>query len=43
MAKFGITYMGSKSSLIHKIAPFIPESENFYDLFGGGFGTGSYC
>jgi site-specific DNA-adenine methylase len=42
MAKFGITYMGSKSGLIHKIAPFIPESENFYDLFGGGFAVSHF-
>jgi site-specific DNA-adenine methylase len=42
MAKFGITYRGSKSSLIQKIAPFIPESENFYDLFGGGFSVSHF-
>jgi site-specific DNA-adenine methylase len=42
MSKFGIIYMGSKSSLIHKIAPFIPESENFYDLFGGGFAVSHF-
>jgi site-specific DNA-adenine methylase len=42
MSKFGITYMGSKSSLIQKIAPFIPESENFYDLFGGGFAVSHF-
>lgn len=34
---YGITYMGSKSSIVHKICAVFPEAENFYDLFGGGF------
>ncbi len=42
MANYGIPYMGSKDSLIHKIAPLFPKAENFYDLFGGGFSVSHF-
>lgn len=34
--------MGSKSSIVHKIAKYFPNAENFYDLFGGGFSITHY-
>lgn len=37
MAKFGIPYMGSKGGIAEHIIAQLPEAENFYDLFGGGF------
>ena len=37
MGNWGIPYMGSKSDIIKSIALNFPKSENFYDLFGGGF------
>lgn len=37
MGKFGIPYMGSKSSICDDLIPIFPKAENFYDLFGGGF------
>jgi site-specific DNA-adenine methylase len=42
MAKYGIPYQGSKGDLVHKIIACIPESENFYDLFGGGFSVSHF-
>ena len=42
MANYGIPYMGSKDSLIHKIAPLFPKADNFYDLFGGGFAVSHF-
>ncbi len=35
--KYGIPYMGSKSSILPKVCKLFPNAENFYDLFGGGF------
>jgi site-specific DNA-adenine methylase len=35
--KFGIPYMGSKSGIVKVICRNLPQAENFYDLFGGGF------
>jgi len=37
MAKYGIPWMGSKSSFVDKIIDLLPPADNFYDLFGGGF------
>lgn len=37
MGKFGIPYMGSKSSICDDLIAIFPKAENFYDLFGGGF------
>jgi len=37
MDNYGIPYMGSKSSIAHKICSIFPKADNFYDLFGGGF------
>ncbi|MCS6281453.1 MAG: DNA adenine methylase [Dolichospermum sp.] len=34
---FGIPYMGSKSKICEKVCALFPKSDNFYDLFGGGF------
>lgn len=34
--KYGLPYMGSKNSIAHLIINFLPERENFYDLFAGG-------
>ncbi len=42
MADYGIPYMGSKGSLIYKIAPLFPSADNFYDLFGGGFSVSHF-
>lgn len=33
---YGISYQGSKSTIITKIINAFPNAENFYDLFGGG-------
>lgn len=37
MAKYGIPYMGSKGPLADWVLSHIPQADNFYDLFGGGF------
>jgi site-specific DNA-adenine methylase len=37
MAEYGIPYMGSKSSICNELIKVFPKSDNFYDLFGGGF------
>ena len=37
MAKYGLSYMGSKSIICDDLIPIFPKAENFYDLFGGGF------
>lgn len=37
MAKYGIPYQGSKSSIADSIISFLPKGERFVDLFGGGF------
>lgn len=37
MAKFGLPYMGSKSSIAEKLITLLPKATHFYDLFGGGF------
>ena len=37
MAKYGIPYQGSKSSIADSIITFLPKSKRFVDLFGGGF------
>jgi site-specific DNA-adenine methylase len=42
MSKYGIPYMGSKAKIISSIALNFPASENFYDLFGGGFSVTHY-
>lgn len=34
--KYGLPYMGSKSSTVKDMLQAIPCAENFYDLFGGG-------
>ena len=39
---FGIPYMGSKRKLAFKILSTLPQAENLYDLFGGGFSV-SHC
>lgn len=33
---YGVPYMGSKSRIAEDIVEFLPEAENFYDLFAGG-------
>lgn len=40
--KYGITYQGSKTKIIEKIARFFPNADHFYDLFGGGFSVSHY-
>lgn len=42
MANYGIPYMGSKDSIVHKICSIFPAAENFYDLFGGGFSVSHF-
>lgn len=42
MANYGIPYLGSKDSLIHKLSPLFPSADNFYDLFGGGFSVSHF-
>lgn len=37
MAKYGIPYQGSKSSIADSIITFLPNGKRFVDLFGGGF------
>ena len=37
MAKYGIPYQGSKSSIADSIISFLPKGKRFVDLFGGGF------
>ena len=37
MAKYGIPYQGSKSSIADSIITFLPKGKRFVDLFGGGF------
>ena len=37
-----MSYQGSKSKVIDKIARFFPNADNFYDLFGGGFSVSHY-
>lgn len=37
MAKYGIPYQGSKSSIADDIISFLPAGKRFVDLFGGGF------
>ena len=39
---YGMPYQGSKSKIIDKISVLFPDSENFYDLFGGGFSVSHY-
>lgn len=34
---YGIGYMGSKSRIAKELIKIFPSSENFYDIFGGGF------
>lgn len=34
---YGIPYMGSKAQICDELMEILPKSENFYDLFGGGF------
>lgn len=36
MAKYGLPYQGSKSSICDELLKQIPKANNFYDLFGGG-------
>lgn len=33
---YGVPYMGSKNRIAADIVEFLPEAENFYDLFAGG-------
>lgn len=33
---YGIPYMGSKQGIVKQLCEMFPESEHFYDLFGGG-------
>lgn len=37
MAKYGIPYQGSKSSIADSIISLLPKGKRFVDLFGGGF------
>ena len=37
MAKYGMPYQGSKSSIADSIIQFLPKGQRFCDLFGGGF------
>lgn len=37
MAKYGIPYMGSKGKIADWLTQQFPPTENFYDIFGGGF------
>ena len=37
MAKWGITYRGSKSRIAEKLLEVLPAGKRFVDLFGGGF------
>ncbi len=37
MSEYGIPYMGSKSKICNELIKVFPNTENFYDLFGGGF------
>lgn len=39
---WGISYQGSKTKLVEKIARFFPNADHFYDLFGGGFSVSHY-
>lgn len=39
---YGLNYMGSKQGVISSLAMFFPKSENFYDLFGGGFSVSHF-
>ena len=34
--RYGLPYKGSKNSISEKIVDYLPEAENFYDLFAGG-------
>lgn len=36
MAKYGLPYRGSKSSICDELLQQIPKTAHFYDLFGGG-------
>lgn len=36
MARYGIPYMGSKSAIASWVLSYLPQAENFYDLFCGG-------
>jgi D12 class N6 adenine-specific DNA methyltransferase len=42
MANYGIPYLGSKDSIVHKICSIFPKADHFYDLFGGGFSITHY-
>ena len=42
LTKHGIPYQGSKTSIVDKIARYFPNSDHFYDLFGGGFSVTHY-
>lgn len=42
MSKYGLPYMGSKGDLAETLCTFLPSSDNFYDLFGGGFAV-THC
>lgn len=37
MAKYGIPYMGSKSTICDWLIQCFPPADHFYDVFGGGF------
>lgn len=37
MAKYGITYQGSKDGIAESIISFLPSGKRFVDLFGGGY------
>ena len=40
--RYGMSYQGSKTHLVEKIARFFPNADHFYDLFGGGFSVSHY-
>ena len=42
MRKYGLPYQGSKNKIADKIMEYIPDAENFYDLFAGGCAM-SHC
>lgn len=42
MRKYGLPYQGSKNKIADKIMEYIPDADNFYDLFAGGCAM-SHC
>lgn len=42
MREYGLPYQGSKNKIADKIMEYIPDADNFYDLFAGGCAM-SHC